>query len=108
MTRGQRFEGVLLRCFILKDPTVSAGIRFGFVVPSRKFNAVMRNRLKRLMRESVAGQWPAWVGTLVRAGKGLDVVVFYKGSGTRLSRRVQLRDVDLDLERIRSNAAAVL
>jgi hypothetical protein len=60
------------------------------------------------MRASVAGQWAAWQGLPERGGKGLEVIVYYKGSGTILPGRVGLQDIDRELERIRSNASTVL
>lgn len=81
---------------------------FGFTVPRRMFNAVTRNRLKRLMRASVARHWSDWQELQERAGKRMEIVVYYKGSGTLLPVRVRLQDIERDLERIRNAVAEML
>ena len=106
LSRGRRFESGLLRGVVLQSP--GSGIMFGFAVPRRMFNAVTRNRIKRLMRASVAGHWSDWQELQERAGKQMEIVLYYKGSGTLLPARVQLQDIDRDLERIRNAVAEVL
>jgi ribonuclease P protein component len=83
-------------------PTPPHVLRFGVIVPSKRYRATRRNRLKRLIRESIAAQWDDWVTALVKESSACEVIVFYKGSDHLVPEKVRLKDVDDDLGRIRS------
>ncbi|MBN2104386.1 ribonuclease P protein component [bacterium] len=48
LKRGKRWEGKIIKCFYFKADER----KVGFVVPRRLGKAVIRNRIKRLMREA--------------------------------------------------------
>jgi len=48
LTRGRQWEGKYIKIFILEAKET----KVGFLVPKKVGNAVIRNRIKRLMRET--------------------------------------------------------
>lgn len=102
ITKGQRFEGALLRCYLLKDPQLSRDILFGVVVPSKRYRAARRNRLKRLIRESIGARQAEWAVLVAQQKLKCEVIVYYKGSDTLIPEKTRMKDIDDDLERIRS------
>ena len=71
-----RFPGPLFAAFCLRSPE-SAGPRIGFTVPRAVGKAVVRNRIRRRMREAVRHHldWlnPQWSIVLNPRRKSLDV-----------------------------------
>jgi len=76
------------------DAGVTTG-RVGLTVSKRVGIAVVRNRVKRLVRE--------WLRTHDWMPPGFDVVIIAKDSAARLA---GLREIGLDLSRIRGQVAA--
>jgi ribonuclease P protein component len=72
-----------------------AGGRVGLTVSKRVGIAVVRNRIKRLVRE--------WLRTHAWVPDGLDVVIIAKDSAARVS---GLREVGVDLTKLRGQVAA--
>jgi ribonuclease P protein component len=72
-----------------------AGGRVGLTVSKRVGVAVVRNRIKRLVRE--------WLRTHSWVPDGLDVVIIAKDSAARAS---GLREVGTDLTKLRAQVAA--
>ena len=64
--QGIRFSGSLFSAFCLEndDPKRPPGARFGFTVPRAIGKAVLRNRIRRRVREAVrlarSGAGPRW------------------------------------------------
>jgi len=102
ITKGQRVEGTILRCYVLKNPQLSGDVQFGIIVPSKHYRATRRNRLKRLIRESIAARHSEWIAMYAQRSLKYDVIVYYKGSDTLIPEKIRLKDIDDDLERIRN------
>ncbi|MBK9072109.1 MAG: ribonuclease P protein component [Myxococcales bacterium] len=82
---GRRHDTRLLRAFVSQAADINAGARLGITVTKRVGNAVMRNRIKRHVREAFrTNTWPS----------GVDIVLIATAAaatatGAELARCVQ-------------------
>jgi len=77
-TRGRRLDAELVRCIYLFVPEASPSAQVAFTAPSHVFNAVRRNRLKRLMREAFAREWHALQEDLEHASVSASLLFIFK------------------------------
>ena len=105
MLRGGQIEGKFLRCYYLLSEESETPLRVGFAVSSRVFNAVRRNRIKRMLREAfrlVYGDLPRGydfvcvprvgaVGTLSEYQEAIRTLASRAAAGWR-PRRGQIED----------------
>jgi ribonuclease P protein component len=88
---GSRLEGESMRCFFRCEEGAGASMRAGFSVSGRLFGAVVRNRLKRLMRAA----FDAERGVIdARTSDGSLTIVFtFRGSNRKPAERLTLQDI---------------
>jgi len=74
--QGTRFAGPFFAAFCLREPERAAGPRIGFTAPRALGKAVVRNRIKRRVREAVRFQLhrlsPQWSIVINPRRKALD------------------------------------
>jgi hypothetical protein len=68
-------------------------VQVGFVVPSARYNAVRRNRIKRLLREAYAYEQRSLSDVLTREHKRISLIFSFKGNTADDVRRLKLRIV---------------
>ena len=93
--QGTKLDGDLLRCFFRVEDKAGPLLRAGFSVSSRSFNAVKRNRIRRLMRVAFDAEKPAF-----RAAAGeraLSVLFVFKGKKGFAVGRLALEKVRADM-----------
>lgn len=83
-------QGQLLRCHYLVRGEGYPGVRVGFVVPSARYNAVQRNRIKRLLREASTSELSPLSNTLDRLHTQLLLIFFFKGEAVDDARMLRL------------------
>ncbi|MBI5472039.1 MAG: ribonuclease P protein component [Ignavibacteriae bacterium] len=76
--KGKRVETVLFRCSFLAERGEQAGLQVGFKVPSKKLNAVRRNRIRRLMREGFSARRSVLDSALERAKSQVHMMLIFK------------------------------
>ena len=103
---GQRLDGELVRCFFVVDRKEPATLLAGFSVSSRTYNAVRRNRLRRLMREAFSLERPALWSAVLRGNCSLSLVFVFKG--IREADRMSLHPVHAEIAGFCSTVAAML
>ena len=95
-----------MQCFVEARP--GEGVAVGLAVSSRQFNAVRRNRLRRLMREGFAREGPALASVLARNGQRASLVFLFRPVKTDVADRLRLEPVRKDMAAICSRIAARL
>ena len=88
-----RLEGDLLRLFFRSVRGAGTQVRAGFSVSARFFNAVSRNRIRRLLRSAFEVEGPRVQARAEVFGCTLELLFVYKGSKSLLPNRVRLSDV---------------
>ncbi|MDL1894587.1 ribonuclease P protein component, partial [Sphingobacteriales bacterium CHB3] len=92
-----RLDGRILRCSYLLLQQCDEAFQVAFRVPSRKLNAVRRNRLKRLMREAFSAERGELDDSLARSDIRIGIMISYKGSKHVPAERVSLSQVRSDI-----------
>jgi ribonuclease P protein component len=101
---GSRLDGEVIRCFFRCEEGAGASVRAGFSVSGRLFGAVMRNRMKRLMRAAFDAERDVVDG---RPFEGrLTAVFVYRGSRAKPAERLKMQDVRQDMQRFCRTLAA--
>ena len=81
---GRKVDGEVVRCFFRWETGAGTRVRAGFSVSARRYNAVRRNRAKRLMRAAYDRERDMLAGAAETAGDSLNVLFIYNGGkGTR-------------------------
>ena len=88
--QGERIEGKLLRCHYLLSDEAGPPLRVGFAVSSRTFNAVRRNRIKRLLRDAVTTEKRVVEHALVAAHRHASAVLLFKGGKSNRVERMKV------------------
>jgi len=68
-------------------------LQVGFVVSSGRYNAVRRNRIKRLLREAVAVEGPFLNEHLTLKRERLSLIFYFKGGAKHEVEKLKLRAV---------------
>jgi ribonuclease P protein component len=97
---GHRLEGSLVRAVLLVERPSDAGVRIGYSISSRRYNAVTRNRLRRLMREAVIRELPVLASSVCREGCAVSVVFVWRSSPSVDVRRLGHQPVASDVSRL--------
>jgi ribonuclease P protein component len=103
---GRRIDGDLLQCFFIAQP--GEGIAAGFAVSSKRFNAVRRNRLRRLMRVAFARERSVLVPPLGRNRMSASIVFVFRPAKNVVGARLRLEPVQKDIAAICGKIAARL
>jgi len=75
---GRKIGGALMVCVFLVDRAEKAALRVGFAVSSRQFNAVRRNRVRRLMREAVRFECAPLNAAVTQLRVSADLVLVFR------------------------------
>jgi ribonuclease P protein component len=76
---GRKVDGEVLRCFFRWEPGAGTLVRAGFSISAKRFNAVKRNRAKRIMRAAYASEREFLTGAAASSGGRLSVLFVYSG-----------------------------
>jgi ribonuclease P protein component len=76
---GRKVDGEVVRCFFRWGTGAGTRVRAGFSVSARRYNAVRRNRAKRLLRAAYDRERGALAGAAEIAGDSLNVLFVYSG-----------------------------
>jgi len=76
---GRRLDGDVVRCFFRWEHGAGTPVRAGFSVSAKLFNAVRRNRARRVMRSSFAAERGALLEARGDAARALTLLFVYRG-----------------------------
>lgn len=94
ITGGISVQGTLLTGFVLTDGS-DASVSFGFSVPKKRVPlAADRNRIRRLMRESVRKHREEFVAAVLKKTTGAKIVLMYRGEKSTRVKHLMLHDVE--------------
>jgi len=105
---GRSLQGELLRCFVRIDAGAGAPIRAGFSVSSRSFNAVRRNRVRRILRAAYDAEKTNLTRAAVTAERRVSMLVVYRGRSGLAVERLRLADVRPDMATFSQKISAML
>ncbi len=105
---GRRIDGTLIRCAFLIHNEGGDKLQVGFKVSSRKLNAVWRNRIRRLMRESIDSERGVIDAIQERKNSHVGILIFYKGTKDLCVRRLKLEAIQKDTRLICGTIASAL
>jgi ribonuclease P protein component len=95
---GTRCEGSVLRCSFVVHHQTDFSLLIGFHVSARKWSAVRRNHLKRLMREAFRHVSADLSMALEQKHAAVSLVCSFKGSSDLPVRNVSLPYVRRDMQ----------
>jgi ribonuclease P protein component len=103
LQHGQVVHGRWIRCYVQRTeagdafPEFGAAVQIGFAVPKKiASSAVLRNRIRRLMRESVRGEKePLWNGLRERR-RTATLVLMLRRHDPAVLKRLSLDDIAQD------------
>jgi ribonuclease P protein component len=104
---GRRFDGEVLRCFFRWESGAGTPVRAGFSISAKKYNAVKRNRAKRLMRAAFDLEREEVARAAGRAGGALSVLFVYNGGKDETQARFVFESVREDMSSICRKICAV-
>ena len=90
---GTRLDAQILRCMYLIRQEGDEPLQVAFKVPSRKLNAVRRNRIKRLMREAFRKERSPLDSSLGASHSQMATFISFKGSKNVSVEQLTLNDV---------------
>jgi ribonuclease P protein component len=76
---GRKFDGEVLRCFFRWESGAGTPVRAGFSISAKKYNAVKRNRARRLMRAAFDPERENLARVAEKAGSALNLLFVYTG-----------------------------
>ena len=76
--KGKRVDTGLFRCTYVARRADQVGLQVGFKVPSKKLNAVRRNRIRRLMREGFSARRSELDQALETAKAEVQMMIVFK------------------------------
>ena len=88
------FSSGPVRCFVSLLPEPGRGLSIGFGVTRAVRSAVIRNRIRRLMRESVRHYQKPTTGPGTRDGASAEIVLMYVGRSPEKASTVRLADME--------------
>lgn len=75
---GQKIGGSMATCLYLIERTEKAALHVGYAVSSKRFNAVRRNRVRRLMREAVRLECAPLCDAMVQHSVSANLVLVFR------------------------------
>lgn len=94
---GQRLDGRLVGCIYCVGSETGGVVRVGFVVSSRHFNAVRRNRVRRLLREAYRGSSDGLRRAAAEGARSVDLLFVFRPRGRSEANRATLHDLVPDV-----------
>lgn len=95
ISNGTSIHGALVSAYVLMRTDGPAGVQIGFTASKKRVRlAVLRNRIKRLMRESARKTIHEINEAAAQKQIGLDVVLSYNGRSATDIRRLSLSDIE--------------
>jgi ribonuclease P protein component len=94
---GRKIGGALLLCVYLIERTEKAALHVGFAVSSKRFNAVRRNRVRRLMREAVRCECAPLCVALAQLSVSADLVLIFRSRPDTDTKRLSLAPLRADV-----------
>lgn len=92
ITCGKRFENTPIKAFVYSFVSTEPIVRIGYAVARKASSAVMRNRLKRLMRESFHANEEAFIQK-ISTEKTFEIVFMYTGRKAAAPKTVKLESI---------------
>ncbi len=103
LSKGRETAGNHLRAYALAtDSKLNAGVsvRIGFAVTRRVRSAVLRNRVRRMMREAYRKSKATWIGSAKERGQFWRIIVMYRGDDVRAIKKLKYLDIERDMQQI--------
>jgi ribonuclease P protein component len=97
---GRKIDGEVLRCFFRWESGAGTRVRAGFSISAKRFNAVRRNRAKRIMRAAYDRERETLTGAAVKAGGALNLLFVYSGENDPGARRFEFERVRGDMNEL--------
>jgi ribonuclease P protein component len=94
---GRKIGGTLTLCFYLVQRTEKAALHVGYAVSSRRWKAVRRNRVRRLMREAVRCECGPLCAALTQQRVTADLVLVLRPRPDVDMERISLAQCRADL-----------
>lgn len=91
--KGKRLNTRLLQCKYFLPERAESHLQVAFKVPARHFNAVRRNRLKRLMREGFSKERATLNVALAKSNVAVAIVFTSNLLDEKYADRLTLKDV---------------
>jgi len=105
---GRRLDGDVVRCFFRWERRAGTPVRAGFSVSAKTFNAVGRNRTRRVMRASFAAVRPALVAACGNPPGALTLLFVYRGARRAGSGRPDAAKIRDDIARMCGSLCATV
>jgi ribonuclease P protein component len=98
--KGKRLNSRLLHCKYVIHKEAESPLQVAFKVPARHFNAVRRNRLKRLMREGFSKERAVLDVALANRNARVAMFFTFNDSDGIFVERLKLQDVQPDVREL--------
>ncbi|MGB2870069.1 MAG: ribonuclease P protein component [Bacteroidota bacterium] len=108
IAQGRPVGAPPVRAFYLVDPAAQFSVKVGFAVSRSVRKAVLRNRAKRLLRESYRTQKHLLAGKLPAPNKALTIVFMYAGSPDVTRREVRYGSIEHGVAKVLNEIAGRL
>jgi ribonuclease P protein component len=103
---GRKIGGALTLCVYLIERTERAALHVGYAVSSKRFNAVRRNRVRRLMREAVRFESVQLCRVLAELSFSADLVFIFRPRPDVDTQRLSLAPMRADIADVLGRLAA--
>lgn len=97
---GRKLDGEVLRCFFRWEIGAGTPVRAGFSISAKKYNAVKRNRARRLMRAAYDLERDGLAGAAEKTGGVLSLLFVYVGGKEIKTARFVFESVRGDMSSI--------
>jgi len=105
---GRRLDGDVVRCFFRWERGAGTPVRAGFSVSAKVFNAVRRNRARRVMRASFAGGAAALEAARGDSSRSLTLLFVYRGKTGAAAGRPDAAQIRQDIARMCTTLCATM
>jgi ribonuclease P protein component len=97
---GRKIDGEVLRCFFRWESGAGTPVRAGFSISAKKYNAVKRNRARRLMRAAFDLEREGLAGVAEKTGGALSLLFVYDGGKEMNQARLVFESVRREMSSI--------
>jgi ribonuclease P protein component len=102
LTKGRRLQGTHIFCYLLRvnsERKKAVPVQAGFAVSRSVKSAVKRNRVRRLMREAYRLNKGKVMNLVLGQERCFKIVFLYKESAGKNTDELELKDIDLDIQK---------